>query len=55
MGGTDGSQSAPVISSQQDSAGQSLPQFGKERRLKQTSDLIPTCQRLSGSCGEPHC
>lgn len=49
------SQGLPAVSRQQDRPGQGLPQFGEERRLEQTSDLIPASQRLSGRRGEPHC
>lgn len=44
----------PVVIDKQDSPGESLSLFGEQRRLKQTSDLIPAGQRLSGRCGEPH-
>lgn len=53
MSGTDGTPVVPV-SSQQDGPRQRLSRSGEERRLKQTPDLIPAGQRLSGSCGEPH-
>lgn len=48
------SSGVPVVIDKQDSPGESLSLFGEQRRLKQTSDLIPAGQRLSGRCGEPH-